>query len=222
MLTILLAAALGLQNPSPQRSPAQPPVQPGPAEPDWLVILDRYYATRLFADLANPVQNDPRAVPGLFRKASAGPVRFVPELALGLEVTIRGGYYYAARPDQIQPVELWRYRHKSTARELEQGTAGPPPLDAGSSTEFDPGDHPFGLYIANDQFDDAVYTEPAAVAQLNPRLAGQPYKAMIYPYRDPQTGQLQPNTYLIGWEYSTNDDFQDVVCRVENVILLAP
>jgi hypothetical protein len=25
---------------------------------------------------------------------------------------------------------------------------------------------------------------------------------------------------LIGWEYSTNDDFQDVVCQVDNVILI--
>ena len=44
---------------------------------------------------------------------------------------------------------------------------------------------------------------------------------MIYPYRDKETGQLVPHSYLIGWEYSTNDDFQDVVCRVDNVDLIA-
>jgi hypothetical protein len=29
-----------------------------------------------------------------------------------------------------------------------------------------------------------------------------------------------PHSYLIGWEYSTNDDFQDVVCRIDNVELV--
>ena len=43
---------------------------------------------------------------------------------------------------------------------------------------------------------------------------------MIYPYRDKATGKVVPHSYLIGWEYSTNDDFQDVVCRVDNVDLV--
>ncbi len=58
------------------------------------------------------------------------------------------------------------------------------------------------------------------VARINKRLARQPYKAMIYPNRHKTTGRLIPNSYLIGWEYSTNDDFQDVVCQVDNVELL--
>ena len=43
---------------------------------------------------------------------------------------------------------------------------------------------------------------------------------MIYPNRDKATGKDIPNSYIIGWEYSTNDDFQDVVCRVDNVVLI--
>jgi len=66
----------------------------------------------------------------------------------------------------------------------------------------------------------SVCTEPAVVRAVNQRLAAQPYKAMIYPYRDPETGEFVPNSYLIGWEYSTNGDFQDAVCRVENVELV--
>ena len=27
---------------------------------------------------------------------------------------------------------------------------------------------------------------------------------------------------MIGWEYSTNDDFQDVVCTRKNAILIEP
>jgi len=58
------------------------------------------------------------------------------------------------------------------------------------------------------------------VARINKRLASQPYKAMIYPNRDKTAGRLIPNSYLIGWEYSTNDDFQDIVCQVDNVTLI--
>jgi hypothetical protein len=43
---------------------------------------------------------------------------------------------------------------------------------------------------------------------------------MIYPFKDKATGKVVPHSYLIGWEYSTNDDFQDVVCRIDNVDLV--
>ena len=66
----------------------------------------------------------------------------------------------------------------------------------------------------------AYSAEPALVARINQRLAPQPYKAMIYPNRDKTTGKIVAHSFLIGWEYSTNDDFQDVVCQVDNVILV--
>ena len=87
---------------------------------------------------------------------------------------------------------------------------------------FDPGDSAFGLWVGNDQFRDRVYTQPGRVRAENPRLAKQPYKAMIYPVKDPKTGVVVRNSYLVAWEYSTNDDFQDVVCRIDNVILIRP
>ena len=200
---------------------AQPVVRAGPVEPDWIAILRGIYGLDMTADLANPVRGRPVSVPGRFIKAGPGPVRYVPEMALGLEVTIRGGYY-GAGGDPAVPVleELWSYRFKSGGADVERGEDLAPPLLPGSNTEFDPGDSQFGLYVANDQFHDLVATEPRVVEATNPRLASQPYKAMIYPYRDPETGRLVPDCYLIGWEYSTNDDFQDVVCRVENARLL--
>lgn len=203
------------------RGADQPRVQPGPSEPDWLVILDRVYGLRMLGDLKNPVTKDVLEVPGRFRKAGPGPVRYVPEIALGLEVTIRGGYYHAREAaEAVEPIEIWSYQHKSTSRDLEDGAPLAPPLKEGSVVEFDPGDGEFGLYVGNDAFRDQVFSEPAVVRVRNARLAAQPYKAMIYPYRDPATGRLVANSYLIGWEYSTNDDFQDVVCRVENVVLV--
>jgi hypothetical protein len=98
----------------------------------------------------------------------------------------------------------------------------PPPLDRGSSTEFEPGAAPFGLWLSNDGLNDGgVFSQPALVARLNPRLAKQPYKAMIYPNRDKPSGKTIPHSYIIGWEYSTNDDFQDVVCQLDNATLIS-
>ena len=203
----------------PPQTPRQPTVQPGPSEPDWLVILDRVYGLRMFDDLINPVETTPEAVRSLFTKAGPGPVTFRPVLALGLEVPIHGGFYVAK--DEPDDSELWSYQHKTTAKEIESGSDLIPPLREGSKTTFDPGDASFGLWIGNDQFKDKVFTEPRRVRQSNNRMAAQPYKAMIYPVKDRATGKIVPNSYLIGWEYSTNDDFQDVVCRIDNVVLLA-
>jgi hypothetical protein len=115
---------------------------------------------------------------------------------------------------------LWSYQFKSSSRDLESGQDLRPKLKDGSMTEFDPGERPFGVFVSNAQFHDSVFSEPGNVAAHNPRLAKQPYKAMIYPNKDRSTGKLIPNSYVIGWEYSTNDDFQDVVCQIDNVVLL--
>lgn len=204
-----------------EQTAGQPRVQPGPSEPDWVAVLDGLYGLSMFGDLSNPVTTTPEATPGTFRKAGPGPVTFTPVIALGLDVPIHGGHYRAggdpSRPDRVK---LWSYKFKHTAKDIESGKVAPPPLREGSKTTFDPGEAVFGLWIGNDQFMDFVASEPRVVKASNPRLAAQPYKAMIYPNRDKATGQVVPHSYLIGWEYSTNDDFQDVVCRVDNVELV--
>ena len=214
-----LALMLALLGYLPAQTPGQPKVQPGANEPDWVVLLDRLHGLKMFEDLLNPVRTTPDATPGRFKKAGPGPVKFTPILALGLEVPIHGGHYVMADA-RMQAQELWSYQHKATARQVEAGGDLSPPLRPGSKVEFDPGDAEFGLWIGNDQFQDRVFSEPALVRKLNPRLAAQPYKAMIYPVKDRATGKVVPNSYLIGWEYSTNDDFQDVVCRIDNVVLV--
>ncbi len=211
---------LALALPATAQTPKQPTVQNGPSEPDWIAILKGVYGLEMFDDLLNPVKTTAEQTPSLFRKAGPGPVTFQPEMALGLPAVIRGGYYIPG-PDAKSPQakELWNYQFRNSGHDIETGENLPPPLREGSP-KFDPGDAPFGLYIANDQFKDAVYSQPEVVAALNPRLATQPYKAMIYPYHDPKTGRVVPNSYLIGWEYSTNDDFQDIVTRIDNVTLV--
>jgi hypothetical protein len=200
----------------------QPKVAPGPNEPDWDVVLKTRYGLSMFGDLLNPVKSTPQATPGLFRKAGPGPVTYRPMIALGLETINRGGWYRAGSGDKFpEKHELWSYKFKNTTADLENNTNLPPPLADGSSTAFDPGEGPFGLWISNDGLKDGgVFSQPQVVAAVNARLAKQPYKAMIYPNREKASGKLIPHSYIIGWEYSTNDDFQDVVCQVDNVDLV--
>ena len=204
------------------QTPKQPKVAPGPNEPDWVVVLNTRYGLRMFDDLLNPVRTTAEATPGLFKKAGPGPVTYTPAIALGLETVNRGGWYVPGdTPKNPEKHELWSYKFKNTTDDLATNKNLPPPLAAGARTTFDPGDRPFGLWISNDGLaDGGVFSEPKAVAAVNKRLARQPYKLMIYPFKDKATGKVVPDSYLLGWEYSTNDDFQDVVCRVDNVTLL--
>lgn len=202
---------------------AQPKIAPGPNEPDWVVVLKERYGLSMYGDLLNPVKTTATATAGLFRKAGPGLVTYRPVIALGLETKNRGGWYRPAPDAAPEKRELWSYVFKNTTKDLESGANLPPPIDPSSKIEFEPGDAPFGLWISNDGLKDGgVFSEPTQVARVNKRLASQPYKAMIYPYRDKVTGKDVPNSYLIGWEYSTNDDFQDVVCRIDNVVLVEP
>jgi hypothetical protein len=205
------------------QTPSQPKVAPGPDEPDWEVVLRDRYGLSMFGDLKNPVKSTALNTPGLFRKAGDGPVRFRPMIALGLVTRNRGGWYRPLSNDQSEPkkIKLWSYVFKNTSEDVRNDKNLPPPLDSGSSTEFDPGKEPFGLWVSNDGLaDGGVFSEPKLVSRFNKRLAKQPYKVMIYQNKDKATARFIPNSYLIGWEYSTNDDFQDVVCQIDNVILI--
>ncbi len=201
----------------------QPRVTAGPQEPDWVVILRSMYGLDLRDDLANPVTDGVDDVPGRFRRVGEGPVIYRPVIALGLETRTRGGFYQRDEDGAVTAREpLWSYVFKNAGRDLERNENLPPPLEDGSQVQFDPGDKPFGLWVSNDGLDEGegAYSEPAVVRERNERLSKQPYKVMIYPLRDRETGQTVPNAYLLGWEYSTNDDFQDVVCIIENVELV--
>ncbi len=178
------------------QTPHQPKVAPGPEEPDWTVVLAERYGLSMFGDLLNPVETTAEATPGLFRKAGPGPVTYAPAIALGLTSRTRGGWYRPpAGGGEPARTPLWSYAFKNTSDDVKTGRNLPPPLDEGSKTTFDPGDEPFGLWASNDGLTDGgVFTEPALVARINKRLAGQPYKAMIYPNRDKATGKHIPTT----------------------------
>ncbi|MDR3620786.1 MAG: hypothetical protein P4L85_15650 [Paludisphaera borealis] len=218
---MLVGWSLILATAATAQGPRQPKVAPGPSEPDWVVVLSERYGLSMFDDLLNPLTTTAAETRGLFRKAGPGPVSYTPVIALGLPSRTRGGWYRSAAAESPRKTGLWTYTFKNTTADLKQETNLPPPLESGSSVRFDPGDQPFGVWVANDGLPDGgVFSEPNVVARVNARLAAQPYKAMIYPNHDKATGKKIANSYIIGWEYSTNDDFQDVVCRLDNVILI--
>ncbi len=206
----------------------QPKVGFTQGEPRWNVML-KQFGLDMDKDLRNPLE-DGVTPAGLFAKADPKkPVVFTPIAAWGMETPTHGGWYpggptVSQIPADVDKVakETWTYAYKQSPQELEKSSYTLPPLKSGS-VEFDPGDQPFGLWISNDSFpNEAVYSQSVLVFKKNQRLKSQPYKAMIYPVCDPKAGKLVPNSYLIGWEYSTNDDFQDVVTRIDNVRLLPP
>jgi hypothetical protein len=215
-LRVLSCALLVLCTLSFLQTANQPKVAPGPDEPNWWDILRDVYGLDMFTDLANPVETTAIEAAGLFRKAGPGLVVFEPVIALGTVNSTHGGWYpRTAGSDPPLKRELWAYADKNTANEIVSRRIRKPSLNPGSRIEFDPGDQPFGLWVLNDSFegDFGVFSEPSLVARFNSRLAAQPYKVMIYALPD------QAATYLIGWEYSTNDDFQDAVCVIRNAEL---
>jgi gluconolactonase len=204
-------------------SAQQPTVAPGPNEPDWEDLLEAQWGLMMMRDLRNPYQPAHESA-GVFRRVNPDkPVTFEPILAFGLETTTRGGWYSPASDTAQQgpkKVELWSYTFKQPEKSADADKfADVPGLQ--KTTTFHPTQETFGLWVSNDEFqNETVYSQPSCTRRQNKRLQAQPYKAMIYPNRDRKTGKLIPHSYVIGWEYSTNDDFQDVVTVISNVELL--
>ena len=139
-----------------------------------------------------------------FVRAGSGPVKHEVLASWGLEKPCRGGWY---RPGEgpVKPQEMWAVNQKKTS----------PSLEPGSRTEFDPGAGEFGLYVATEGFPGEVVTTEDAKLEYVPRFpAGDKHKAHVYVAK--KKGKVVPNTYLIGWEYSTNNDNQDIVTLVSN------
>jgi hypothetical protein len=96
-----------------------------------------------------------------------------------------------------------------------------PPLAAGSSTTFDPGSAPFGLWVYSDQATqkyatgnavngDYDYTEDALNSPANV------HRVKTYPLKD-ATGASIAQSYLVAVEEAGNGDYQDYVFALQNV-----
>lgn len=147
-----------------------------------------------------------------FVKAGPGPVRFTPLAAYGVEKICRGGWYEAGNPNrQPKKTTLWTIDapHNKQVK---------PPLMPNSKIEFDPGDNKlFGLWVATEGFPgETIYTEDALQAFIKRFPATGRHKAHFYAAVRTDNTPI-PNAVLIGLEYSTNDDNQEIVALVENV-----
>ena len=143
-----------------------------------------------------------------FVKAGPGPVRTHPVAAFGVPKQCAAGWYSPEMPDAR--TTLWKV-------EAGHNKQDSPPTEGSASGAFDPGDKPFGLWVATQGFPgEFVCTDDARNAGIT-RFGGKAiHKARVFAAVS-DAGVLKPNTYLIGWEYSTNDDFQDIVTLIENV-----
>ncbi|HVK06913.1 MAG TPA: ThuA domain-containing protein, partial [Armatimonadaceae bacterium] len=151
---------------------------------------------------------------GLFARAKPGaPVSFTPLAAYGTLKTTRGGWY-RVKGDLTDRVEMWRIEGPENKRMR-------PPLMPGGKTAFAPGGDPFGLWIASESFPgEVIHTEDrrqAAIARFGKKL----HKSHVYAAVRGD-GTPVPDAVCIGFEYSTNDDNQEVVALVENVRPLSP
>jgi hypothetical protein len=166
----------------------------GSGEPGLQTILDK---------LGYSINTEKEEIRGeLFVPADpAKPVTHRPLAAYGLLKVCTSGWYRptADRPDKIV---LWKVDEPKT--------------------EFQPGDKPFGLWVATAGFPDETICTEDALHRFVPRFKpNDRHKAHVFAVR--REGKLVPNAYIIGWEYSTNNDDQDIVTLVENVrIVSAP
>lgn len=140
-----------------------------------------------------------------FVKAGLGPVKYEVVAHWGLEKPCHGGWYWPGE-GPVKTEQLWVVNQKKDL----------PSLEAGSKVEFDPGAGEFGLYVNTEGFPTEIVTsEDAKLKYVERFKAGDKHKAHVYIAK--KQGKVIPNTYLIGWEYSTNNDNQDIVTLVSNV-----
>ncbi len=97
-----------------------------------------------------------------------------------------------------------------------------PPLQAGSSTTFDPGSAPFGLWVYSDQKTEK-YNEAGNTingdydyTQDAPNSPAGVHRIKSYPLKD-STGTAIPHQYLVAVEEAGNGDYQDYVFVLGNV-----
>ncbi len=98
------------------------------------------------------------------------------------------------------------------------------PASPKGRTRFDPGNLPFGFYVQSANFNpefspkgETVYTQNERNKNVE-RFGDDLHKAHIYPYKT-KYGEV-PNWYVICWEFSTNNDNQDLITLVRGVKLI--
>jgi len=91
---------------------------------------------------------------------------------------------------------------------------------------FDPGKAPFGFYVQSANFNpsftpegETVFTSDALNQRIE-RFGDDHHKVKIFPYRT-QYG-VTPDWFVLCWEFSTNNDYQDLITVVRGVQPVVP
>lgn len=144
------------------------------------------------------------------------PVTFRPLAAFGVLKTCAAGWYQESPYVTSRPVRaertLWRIQDRYNKQMN-------PPLMSGARTQFEPDfpNFPFGFWVATEGFSgEVIYTEDRFQAAVKRFPATNRHKAHVYAAMK-SDGTPVPNAVIIGFEYSTNDDNQEIVALVENV-----
>ena len=133
---------------------------------------------------------------------------------------VRAGYYFMENEEDLIPL------FTCGPEAGEQSSITGLPAQPRGPYFIDPGKKPFGFYVQSANFNPAFSTRGETVCtqdQLNRRITrfgNNIHKARVYLYRDGM--EVKPNWYLICWEFSTNDDFQDLITVVRGVSAVDP
>jgi hypothetical protein len=133
---------------------------------------------------------------------------------------IRSGYYLFNDKQRLNP--LFTCGQES----IDQSSISGLPASPRGPYLFDPGAQPFGLYVQSAQFnpafsitDETVFSQDERNKPIQ-RFGNDIHKARIYPYQT-KLG-IRKNWYVLCWEISTDNDYQDLITVIRGVALLTP
>lgn len=139
----------------------------------------------------------------LFQRASAAPVTLRPVARYSPDgPSAYGSFVLDGQAARLQPLGTMNSEGYQSLN---------PPLAPGSRSEFDPGDQPFGIYLAANSY---AKQNTFSLDRLN--TGSTRHATRIYPLKD-RAGTVIPNSYLLGFEPSENGDYQDAVFVLQNV-----
>lgn len=150
----------------------------------------------------------------LFQKAGPGPVVMTPVARYSPPFLLPFGYYVdndnTSAPTLMQAGVLASGQGGTSNPDPEHQTLFPE-LNSGTGS-FDPGAATFGFFTTSPSH--TAYTEDALNALLEPTKAE--HAVRVYPMKD-RSGNLIPNSYLLGFEEASNGDYNDYVFVVSNI-----
>ena len=166
----------------------------------------------------------------------AGPVQGVFAKTGNVVEVVLAAKYSFAKQEKVSDVRAGYYVMALEPKWFPIFTCGPEAGDQNKLTGlpasprgpyfFDPGKNPFGFFVQSANFNPAFSPLGETVCtqdQLNARIqrfGSDIHKAHIYPYKT--RWETKPDWFILCWEFSTNNDNQDIITIVRGVRLVGP